>query len=341
MTSITQTRPLSAQLQEFSLFASRLAHKAVTHHARSSALVKRRKTLLPACHASTSTGTASMSGVASSSQHNQASGIYSKGVGCTIGDALAQFLSGEATNALHSLQLGLYATLLDAPYAASLDTSVSGKADSLRVHEAAPHRSKALSDSLWMPATVCLIAALLKLLHGQPELMLSSCQDKMLSLTAANYILWPSTQFLNAKIVPRQHQAKTNLVMHVIWSACLSGLGHAPCVVTMAATQPASDIVSTLAAVAAQILPEKAASAATQAMQLAATEVVQPLMEHAGAAVEVAVRRLEAVPSTLTQEAVSKSLDVIMNVEEMAKSPLHFHTGNTPAALTACLTLVV
>ena len=339
MKSFTQPRPLSAQPPRILvLFALHSGKDAVASRLMPRELVKRRKIVFPACDASRSAGTASLSGVAVASQHSQVPGIFSKGVGCIIGDVLAQVVSGEAANALNSLQLGLYATLLDAPRSPADDTSISSNLDALNTRTTAPHRATALIDPLWMPATVCLTAGLLKLLHGQPELMLSSCQDKMLSLTAANYILWPLTQFLNAKVVPKQRQAKTNVLMHVIWSASLSGLGHAPGVVFMSATQPASAFASTAAAVAAQIMPEKAASAATHAMQTSATDIVWSLMEHAAGALEVAVRRLEAIPSTLTQEAVSKSLDVIMNVEEMAKSPLHLHTGSPPADVTPCFT---
>lgn len=172
---------------------------------------------------------------------------------------------------------------------------------------------------MWIPAVVCLLAALIKLLSGQSDLMLSSCQDKLLSLAAANYILWPLTCYINANVVPQQHQAKSNLLIHMIWSACLAGLGHAPCITTLPIKEPLLHVGQAAFGMISQVMPQQAASAAI--------DVLSPVAECAAGVIEVAVRRLDTIPSTLTQEALSKSLNVIMNVEEMAKSPVHADAG--------------
>ena len=84
-----------------------------------------------------------------------------KAVGCALGDIVAQSLSGETANALRSLQLAVYGTLLDAPHIPALETSVSISPSSQK-HSAAPKRAPAPADPRWMPAVVCLIAALIK-----------------------------------------------------------------------------------------------------------------------------------------------------------------------------------
>ena len=192
-----------------------------------------------ACNASRACGIPSLSKAVWSSSQGQTPGTFSKAVGCTLGDVVAQSLSGETANALHSLQLGIYGTLLDAPHIPALDTSFSIIPCSQQ-HCTAPRRAPAPADPMWLPAVVCLIAALIKLLSGQSDLILSSCQDKLLCLAAANYILWPLTCYVNANVVPKQHLAKSNLIIHMVWSACLSGLGHAPCIASLPIAEPLS-----------------------------------------------------------------------------------------------------
>lgn len=40
-------------------------------------------------------------------------------------------------------------------------------------------------------------------------------QDKMLSMAVANHVLWPLAKFVNAKLVPKQHQPVANKVVQV------------------------------------------------------------------------------------------------------------------------------
>lgn len=263
----------------------------------------------------------------------QASSAISKALGCTLGDVIAQSLSGGAANALHSLQLGIYGTLLDTPYpphapnASVVETSASITLSSEKQIETA---ATTPANPMWMPAIVCLVAAVIKLCAGQPDLILSSCQDKLVSLAAAHYILWPLTHYINANLVPKHLQDKSNLLVHMTWSACLSGLGHAPCIISLAGSQPVSHVVETAVAVSTHLMPQQAAAAL--ALQTATSDAISPTLQCAVGAVEAAVRRLETIPSTLTQEALSKSLDVIMNMEEMAKSPLHVDAGQLAGA---------
>ena len=284
--------------------------------------------------------TANVPKVVSAPPRGQASGMITKGLGCTLGDVMAQLVSGEAANAVYSIQLGLHATLLDAPLPPTAAAAGTAR------YRTSSHRQRATQYNIpapalpmWMPATICLTAALLRLLNGQPELIMSSCQDKLVSLTAANYLLWPLTQFLNANIIPKQHQSKTNLLIHMVWSACLSGLGHAPCVISLNDIHAVPNLAGTAIKVASQAMPQQATSAASHALHGSAeltAEVMSPLLDCAAQAVGAAVRKLEAVPSTLTQEAISKSLDVIMNVEEMAKSPLHIESGSLVMCSPLC-----
>ena len=256
------------------------------------------------------------------SSQGQASRTFSRAVGCTLGDVLAQALSGETANAMHSLQLAIYGTLLAAPYVSAAATSTNVSVSSTKHSAATQRAAAAAADPLWMPAMICLLAVLIKLLPSQSDLMLSSCQDKLLSLAAANYILWPLTCYMNANLVPEQHQAKSNLLIHMIWSACLAGVGHTPCITTLPIKEPLLHAGQAAVGIISQVLLQQAASAAI--------EVLGPVADYAAGAIGVAVRKLDTIPSTLTQEALSKSLKVIMNVEEMAKSPLHLNAG------TAC-----
>lgn len=253
----------------------------------------------------------------------QASSTFCKALGCTLGDFVAQNLNGGVTNALHSLQLGIYGTLLDTPFPA---VKTSGNITcTAEKQSAASVAAPAPADFLWMPAIACLTAALIKLLAGQPDLILSSCQDKLVSLAATNYILWPLTHYINANIVPKQFQSRSNLLIHMTWSACLSGLGHAPCITSLAGNDPIAHVVEAAGAASTHLMPGQAAAALV--LQTATSDAINPIMQCAAGAIEVAVRRLETIPSTLTQEALSKSLDIILNVEEMAKSPLHANAG--------------
>lgn len=48
------------------------------------------------------------------------------------------------------------------------------------------------------------------------ELLYGACvQDKMLSMAVANHVLWPLAKFVNAKLVPKQHQPVANKVVQV------------------------------------------------------------------------------------------------------------------------------
>lgn len=189
------------------------------------------------------------------SSHGQTSGTFSKAVGCTLGDVLAQALSGETANALHSLQLAIYGTLLDAPYVSAVATSTTVSVSSKKHSAATQRAAAAAADPLWMPAIICLLAALIKLLSGQSDLMLSSCQDKLLSLAAANYILWPLTCYMNANLVPEQHQAKGNLLIHMMWSACLAGIGHTPCITTLPIKEPLLHAGQAAVGMISQVMP--------------------------------------------------------------------------------------
>ncbi len=40
-------------------------------------------------------------------------------------------------------------------------------------------------------------------------------QDKLLSMAVANHVLWPLAKFVNAKLVPKQHQPVANKVVQV------------------------------------------------------------------------------------------------------------------------------
>ncbi len=44
-------------------------------------------------------------------------------------------------------------------------------------------------------------------------------QDKLLSMAVANHVLWPLAKFVNAKLVPKQHQPVANKVVQVSHAA--------------------------------------------------------------------------------------------------------------------------
>ena len=46
-------------------------------------------------------------------------------------------------------------------------------------------------------------------------------QDKLLSMAVANHVLWPLAKFVNAKLVPKQHQPVANKVVQVSHAASL------------------------------------------------------------------------------------------------------------------------
>ncbi|KAL3131101.1 hypothetical protein ABBQ38_000411 [Trebouxia sp. C0009 RCD-2024] len=289
-----------------------LSSNALCRHSRESAGVR-----FTACKAGRTFGLSKLGAILRVPQ-GQASSAFSKALGCPLGDVIAQSLSRGAANALHSLQLGIYGTLLlDTPYpphapnASAVATSAS---ITLSFEKQIATAAITPADPKWMPAIVCPRA-------GQPDLILSSCQDKLVSLAVANYILWPLTRYINANMVPKQLQDKSNLLIRMTLSACLSGLGHAPCITSLAGSEPVSHVVENAVAVSSHLMPQQAATA--HAFQTATSGAISHILQSGAGAVEAAVRRLETIPSTLTQEALSKSLDVIMNVEEMAKSPLH------------------
>lgn len=244
------------------------------------------------------------------------------GMGFIVGDILAQRLTGEAFDAVRSLELGLYGTLLDGPikhmFKKTVDRAV-GTGTRAKL-------AKAVADNaIWMPVSTCLFFAVLKLAQGQPEEIVSSCQDKMLSMAVANHVLWPLAKFVNAKLVPKEHQPVANKVVQVVWSAWLSTLGHAPSVVDLADTANVHQLADTASNLVDKFVPvsfqDHVHTAVSNAINASVENFVSPFLEQAADAMDSASDVIERLPSAFLDKAFSKSLDVVTPFERMARSP--------------------
>ncbi|DBA65533.1 TPA: hypothetical protein ACH3X2_003143 [Trebouxia sp. C0005] len=285
-------------------------------------LRSRRRTLQASAHAHTANGQLS-----SPFQHTEVHQAHhddpvqkavNSGMGFIVGDILAQRITGEAFDAVRSLELGLYGTLLDGPIKHMFNKTVDRAVGTGTRAKLA----KAVADNaIWMPVSTCLFFAVLKLAQGQPEEIVSSCQDKLLSMAVANHVLWPLAKFVNAKLVPKQHQPVANKVVQVVWSAWLSTLGHAPSVMDLADTANVHHIADTASNLVDQVVPDHVHTAVSNAINASVENFVSPFLEQAADAMDSASDVIERLPSAFLDKAFSKSLDVVTPFERMARSP--------------------
>lgn len=252
--------------------------------------------------------------------HHKLSTIFSNALGCAVGDLLGSSTTGEALSALHSLQLGLCNSLLDERQKPS-KTAPRCTPDPARSPMSVPAAAiMPPLDTFWICASACLLFAALKLVHGQPDIALSSCQDKLLSMVVSNHVLWPLARFLNASIVPKQHQAVTNILIHTTWSACLSSLGHVPNLISLTGNALNLHHLSTATSFLKGLTPEVATTAA-QAVHMSVESAMSPLLSQAADAVDSATDMLESIPSALMQEVLSSTLDLVTPVRRMVRRP--------------------
>ena len=242
---------------------------------------------------------------------------FSSGLGCVVGDILGSSATGETLSARHSLQLGLSNGLLDLcqkPLKTAAKNPATPTRSALAVASSAP------LDPFWMSASACLLFAVLQLVHGQPAIVLSSCQDKLLSMMVANHVLWPLARSINASVVPQQHQAVTSILIHTAWSACLSSLGHAPSLMSLAGSAPQLHHWDTFAALS-NPMPEDAFTTAAQAMYTTMECAVSPVLGQAAQAADSASHMLDSLPSALLQEFLSSTMDLTTPVRKLIKRP--------------------
>ncbi|KAL3135967.1 hypothetical protein ABBQ32_007009 [Trebouxia sp. C0010 RCD-2024] len=252
-------------------------------------------------------------------RHEQHDGVVQRavnsGMGFIVGDILAQRLTGEAFDAVRSLELGLYGTLLDGPVIHMFNRVVDRAVGT----GARAKLAKAAADNaIWMPVTTCLLFAALKLAQGEPEEIASGLQDKMLSMAVANHVLWPLAKFVNAKLVPKQHQPVANKVVQVVWSAWLSTLGHAPSVMDLADSQNVHQFTDTASLMVDKFVPDHIHAVVSDAVNASVENFVSPFLQHAADAMESASDVMERLPSAFLDKAFSKSLDVVTPFERMA-----------------------
>ena len=254
---------------------------------------------------------------------------FGNGLGCVIGDILGSSVTGENVSALHSLQLGLSNSLLDLRQK-PLKTAAENPATSTR--STLTVASSAALDPFWMSASACLLFAVLKLVHGQPALVLSSCQDKLLSMVVANHVLWPLARSMSTSMVPQQHQAMTNILIHTVWSACLSSLGHAPSFMSLASSAPQLHCLDTFAALS-NLMPEDAFTTAARAMYTTMECAVSPVLDQADQALDSATDMLDSLPSALLQGFLSSTLDLTTPVRKLVKRPSQLQNVGMPKSL--------
>lgn len=251
---------------------------------------------------------------------------FSNGLGCVIGDILGSSASGETLSVLHSLQLGLSNSLLDL---CQKPLKTAAKDPATPTRSTLTVASSAALDPFWMSASACLLFAVLKLVHGQPAIVLSSCQDKLLSMMVANHVLWPLARSINASMVPQQHQAMTNILIHTAWSACLSSLGHAPSLMSLASSSPQLYHLDAFAALS-NLMPEDAVTTAAQAMYTTVECAVSPVLDQAAQALDSPTDMLDSLPSALLQEVFSSTLDLTAPVRKLVKRPSQLQNAGMP-----------
>jgi len=254
---------------------------------------------------------------------------FSNGLGCVMGDMLGSSVTGETLSALHSLQLGLCNSLLDLCQK-PLKTAAKNLATPARSTLAVA--SSAAPTPFWMSASACLLFAVLKLVHGQPAMVLSSCQDKLVSMVVANHVLWPLARSGNASMVPQQHQAMTNILIHTAWSACLSSLSHAPSLMSLASSAPQLYHLDISAALS-NLMPEDAFTSAALAMYTTMECAVSPVLDQAAQASDSATDMLDSLPKALLQEVLSSTLELMTPIRKLVKRPSQLQNAGMPGSL--------
>jgi protein Mpv17 len=68
--------------------------------------------------------------------------------------------------------------------------------------------------------------ALIKLMEGHPESIISTIQAKFWPTLAANYMIWPLAHLINFRFVKSEYRILYNNVVCVAWLTYLSLLTH-------------------------------------------------------------------------------------------------------------------
>jgi protein Mpv17 len=68
--------------------------------------------------------------------------------------------------------------------------------------------------------------AVIRLLEGHPEAIMSTLQSKFLPTLAANYMIWPLAHVINFRFIPSEFRILYNNVVCIAWLTGLSFLTH-------------------------------------------------------------------------------------------------------------------
>ncbi|KAK9838521.1 hypothetical protein WJX81_004941 [Elliptochloris bilobata] len=242
----------------------------------------------------------------------------SSAAGFSVGDVLGQRITGDTWNPLRSLELGAFGFLIDGPLRHML-SQISPENGAVEMAGKVKHSvSSALDGKAWVPMLACVAIAALKAADGDPAALVHSCEDKVVSLLLSNYLLWPVTNHIMSKFVPKQHRAGATHVVTMVWSAWLSTMGHAPTdLLDQAGTDMAEAVSNAVSDPASSPFGAPAFAHAAAAAGAAVSSAAAPALERAGEAVQGMAALAERLPSSLLEKALSKSLDVL--------SPLHAH----------------
>jgi protein Mpv17 len=146
-----------------------------------------------------------------------------------LGDLIAQHFGHPhaAIDIMRVVRLGAYGLLIDGP-CGSLWYDVLEQ----RVFPKEPLSTKAvlsktaLDQVVYATIMTGVYFAVIRLLEGHPEAIMSTLQSKFLPTLAANYMIWPLAHVINFRFIPSEFRILYNNVVCIAWLTGLSFLTH-------------------------------------------------------------------------------------------------------------------
>eukprot|EP00884_Botryococcus_braunii_P023539 jgi/Botrbrau1/986/Bobra.114_1s0026.1 len=227
-------------------------------------------------------------------------------LGESVGEILSQTLTGSALNPVKAFETAAYGVAVEAvaPGIERDGRSTGGTA------------AKCDNGFLfWGPLVACAFVGGLKLLEGHPEEIFEACQEKIITFTAANYVLFPLASFcINNSIIPEEHKGTARQILTVVWNAWLATVGHS----AVASMDTAGLVEQTAESLH---LPASSGMALlTHAAGQGPLSQASPFFARAAEAAQGVAQMAEKLPSGLLEKMFSHSLDLISPLGERSPS---------------------
>jgi protein Mpv17 len=150
-------------------------------------------------------------------------------VGFILGDLIAQHFGHPhaAIDVMRVARLAAYGLLIDGPFGSMwydvLEQHVFPKEP---LSTKAVLSKTALDQVVYATIMTGVYFAVIRLLEGHPEAIMSTLQSKFVPTLAANYMIWPLAHVVNFRFVPSEFRILYNNVVCIAWLTGLSFLTH-------------------------------------------------------------------------------------------------------------------